>query len=95
MTEKELQQAVVDLARLLGWRVYHTYDSRRSTAGFPDLTLVRGSRLVFVELKAEKGRASIAQLTWLRDLSAAGADTYLWRPADWLSGHVEDALRMT
>ena len=36
-TEKGFQAAVVELARLRGWLVYHTYDSRRSAKGFPDL----------------------------------------------------------
>ena len=48
---------VVDLARTLGWRVYHTYDSRRSQPGFPDLVLVR-ERILFLELKSETGKLS-------------------------------------
>ena len=58
MTEKELQAAVVELAGYLKWRCYHTYDSRRSNAGFPDLTMVRYGRLIFAELKSEKGKAT-------------------------------------
>ena len=80
--EKAWQQAVVDTARLRGWLVYHTHDSRRSEAGFPDLVLVR-DRVVFVELKAEAGRLSEAQARWLARLGAAGADVHCWRPSDW------------
>lgn len=39
--ERDFQAAVMELARLLGWRVYHTWDSRKSEPGFPDLVLVR------------------------------------------------------
>ena len=42
MTEAQFQEAVVQLARLTGWLVYHTFDSRRSQAGYPDLTLLKG-----------------------------------------------------
>ena len=41
MNEAELQRNVLSLAAMTGWLAYHTYDSRRSQAGFPDLVLVR------------------------------------------------------
>lgn len=92
MTEKQLQAAIVKTARLLGWRVYHTYDSRRSEPGFPDLSMVKGDRLVFAELKTEKGKVSDAQAEWL-DALWQTSETYVWRPAQWLDGTVERVLR--
>ncbi|MCC6312227.1 MAG: hypothetical protein IT345_15125, partial [Trueperaceae bacterium] len=59
--ERDFQALVVQLARLRGWRVYHTFDSRRSPAGFPDLVLARPPRLVIAELKSEKGRVADEQ----------------------------------
>ena len=77
-------QWVIDLADLLGWLVYHTHDSRRSAAGFPDLVFVRGERLIVAELKTERGRVSNAQSAWLAALDAiSGIETYVWRPNDW------------
>lgn len=64
MSEAELQRSVIELARLLGWRVYHTRDSRGSAAGFPDLCMVRAGDLIFAELKTEKGKLSPAQCEW-------------------------------
>ena len=81
MIEREWQAQVVEAARLLGWRVYHTHDSRRSAPGWPDLALVR-DRLVMAELKTETGRVSPEQQQWLALLDAAGVETYLWRPSD-------------
>ena len=78
-TEKGFMQAVVDLARLQGWMVYHPFDSRRSQKGFPDLTMVRDGRLVFAELKTEKGELTPAQEEWGNQLSAVRqriGDTY-------------------
>lgn len=80
MTEAELQKAILDAARQFGWLVYHTHDSRRSQAGFPDLVMVKGSRIIFAELKAEKGRLSPAQLTWINALQNTYAEVYVWRP---------------
>ena len=83
VSERDFQAAVVELAHLQGWRTYHTHDSRRSAAGFPDLTLARGSRLVFVELKSERGRVTSDQRGWLDALGETPAEVYVWRPADW------------
>lgn len=83
MTEKDFQEMVCQAAAIYGWRVYHTYDSRRSAPGFPDLCLVRGPRLIFAELKTEKGKTSVYQEAWLRDLRGTAAEVYLWRPGDW------------
>lgn len=82
LTEKEWQAQVKELATLLGFRrAYHTFDSRRSQSGFPDLVLVR-DRVIYAELKRSTGKPSQAQKEWLDGLSAAGAEVYLWRPAD-------------
>jgi hypothetical protein len=82
MTEKEFQSQVLELAEATGWLCYHTYNSQRSQAGFPDLVLVRGHRLIFAELKREKGRLSESQRTWLAALEET-AETHVWRPSDW------------
>lgn len=99
ISEKELSQFVVDLARLLGWKVarWPTWRATGTDPGVPDLLLVRNGRLIFAELKTEKGKVSEAQEDWLNDLSVAamGADVelYIWRPSSWLSGEIEKVLR--
>jgi hypothetical protein len=82
VTEKQFQSQVVELAKTLRWSVYHTFDSRHSTAGYPDLTLVR-ERIIFAELKVGRGKLSPAQIEWRDLLVNAGASWCLWRPADW------------
>jgi len=84
ISEKAFQQAVTDLAGYAGWALqYHTLNSRGSTAGFPDLVLLRPPELIMVELKAEKGRVSVAQWEWLEQLGLCGVEVYCWRPSDW------------
>jgi hypothetical protein len=80
LTEKQWQSQVVDLGKMLGWRLYHPYDSRRSNPGYPDLTLVR-DRIVFLELKTEKGKLSEPQRDWLTALRRAGGEAYVVRPS--------------
>src|SRR6202042_3444903 len=85
MSEKVFQGAVIALAERNAWKVYHTYDSRKSEAGFPDLTMARGRRVVFAELKSEDGRLTAPQLTWGELLAGVGGtvEYYCWRPSDW------------
>lgn len=89
MTEKELLQTVLEMARARGWEAYHTHDSRRSEAGYPDLTLARNGAIIFAELKSEKGHLTLDQVKWMRAISRA----HVWRPSDLLSGAIERALR--
>lgn len=83
MNEKQFQEAVIEYARLTGWLVYHTYDSRRSQPGFPDLVMLKGRRSLYVELKSEKGKVTDNQKAWLAALREAGHMTIVWRPSDW------------
>ena len=90
--EKDFQQTLMQYAQLAGWTVYHTYDSRRSEAGYPDLTMVRGARLIFAELKSHKGKLRKAQEEWIQRLSDVPAiEVYIWRPLDW--PEIEKTLR--
>jgi hypothetical protein len=93
MTERMLQDAVVELALTLKWRTYHTYDSRRSNPGWPDLILVRRNRIVAIELKSAKGRVSVEQLAWFGALEAAGVECHVYRPSEWCDGTIEGVLR--
>jgi len=77
------QQQVTGLARLCGWEVWHTHDSRRSREGWPDLAIVRGGRALFREAKRRGGELSKHQSRCLCMLSEAGLDAEVWRPADW------------
>jgi VRR-NUC domain len=81
-SERDFMATVREAATVTGWLVYHTHDSKRSPSGFPDLVLVR-ERVVFCELKATATRVTRDQTRWLEALSAAGVETYLWRPDDW------------
>jgi len=85
-TEKEwdtvLFQRAHGLAWQLGWTLnYHTYRSTRSPSGFPDRVIVR-ERVIYAELKKERGKPTAAQSEWLTGLTKAGAEVYLWLPHD-------------
>lgn len=76
MSEATFQQQVEAVAKRLGWRCYHTKFSQGSSAGFPDLVMVRGLRLVFAELKRQsetRGKVTAKQQAWLDDLEAVAA----------------------
>ena len=92
ISERAFQAHVERVARLFGWRQYHTHDSRRSSPGFPDLVLVRNGELCFLELKTETGRVRPEQREWLEELEKVpGIVARIIRPSDWQE--LEELLR--
>ncbi len=91
LTEKELQTGVIELARVLGFRVAHFRPAQTSKgwrtpvgadgAGWPDLFCCR-ERTIALELKAAGGKLRPEQADWLRALLDAGQETYVVRAAD-------------
>ena len=93
ITEAEFMRQVTDLAEMLGWSWAHFRPARTAHgwrtpvsgplgAGWPDLTLVRDDRLVFVELKRRATARPSADQTFALTLLAAAAETYVWYPED-------------
>jgi len=95
VSEANLQANVISMAELCGWRLYHTHDSRRSNAGFPDLILIRGGALIVLELKSERGRVTTAQLAWLDDFAAVPGVVVarVLRPSHWKAGEIDQYLK--
>jgi hypothetical protein len=87
VNEADFMWQIIQLARLVGFKTYHPYDSRRSAVGYPDLTLVHAERRVFlwVEVKRHDGILTPAQEGWRDAIRAAGGDWRVWRPQDWES----------
>lgn len=88
MTEGQLAEVVIGIAKLYGWRVVHfrparTKDGWRTAMtgdrGFPDLVLARGGVVLHVELKRQDGRLGRGQPEWA---DALGDSYRLWRPSD-------------
>lgn len=102
MLEAELQDNIIELGHLFGWKIAHfrpaltKHGWRTPVAadgkGFVDLVLVR-DRLIAIEVKSERGSLSDDQVDWQRALVSAGVEYHLWRPRDWVDGTVERVLR--
>ncbi|WP_372407458.1 VRR-NUC domain-containing protein [Streptomyces luteireticuli] len=83
--EEEWRRQVRQIALTYGWDLmYHTADSRRSDAGWPDEVLghVKQRRTLFVEFKSQQGRLRPAQRLWLTHLADSGLEVAVWRPSD-------------
>ncbi len=88
MSEADLLKQVIELAETLGWLQYHVlgkkHYARVTSKGFPDLVLVRPPRVIFAELKSERGYMSPSQAGWAAEFRACpGIEWYLWRPSVW------------
>ena len=83
MTERLFQGRVQQALRVAGFESYHTYDSRRSTKGFPDLVAInpKKRRILAIEVKTETGKVTPEQNDWLTWFSLCGVETWLLRPS--------------
>lgn len=83
VTERELQDYVEECLTRFRWTFHHANDSRRSSAGLPDIIAVRDGVLVAAELKKQLASPSPVQARWLDELTdVKQVDSYLWRPSD-------------
>lgn len=93
VAERTFQAQVEQYARLMGWLFFHTRYSMKSVAGFPDLVLLRGDRMVVAELKTVVGKTSKAQDEWLAAfLRIPGVRVFIWRPDDASWAQIEQVL---
>ena len=95
ISEAEFQRQVLQLARYCGWRRAHFRVARTAKgwrtavegdgAGFPDLILIHAQRgrLIVAELKRDGEAPTAEQQAWLMAWAEVGAETFVWRPADW------------
>lgn len=88
MSESDLVDTVMALAKLHGWMCMHQRPARtdkgwrtliQGDVGFVDCVFARDGVVLHVEFKAEHGRRGPGQAEWATHLG----DTYrLWRPSD-------------
>ena len=99
VSESDWQQQVLATALRLGWQTMHIGRTGKHQAvgakgtlgiGWPDLTLVKGGRLIFAELKGQKAPSPTAEAEGgTMHLSNVG-EIHVWRPSDF--GLVLDTL---
>lgn len=96
ISEGDFLGQVIDLAHVYGWKVAHFRPAQTKYGwrtpvqadgkGFPDLVMLKPPRLVFAELKSEKGKLSPEQEGWLSLLKGIkGIEVYCWKPKDFES----------
>lgn len=91
--EAKFQKRVEMLATANGWAWVHIPRSKAGkrfltmavgplAKGWPDLFLVRGGRLMFIELKTDRGDTSVDQER-VHAILAQATEVYVIRPKDW------------
>jgi hypothetical protein len=84
ISERRWQEQVLAWADRGGWLAYHTFDSRRSAPGFPDLVLLRRDWLRLPELKANHGHLSARQEVWQTGIAQVrNIEGGVWYPRDY------------
>ena len=107
VSESDFQKIVINLAKMHGWLVHHPLPSMNRRGvwathelgdhGFPDLVLAHPSgRVIFAELKSDKGKISPLQSRWITTLQQ-GAVVWVWRPADldWIAKYLSQVTLKT
>ena len=97
--ETAFRKQVMDAATVQGWEVYFTWVSIHSVGGYPDLSMVRGARHVYAELKRfgvrstpKKPNPTVKQRKWLCILARCpGHEVFVWDPSCW--PQIEEVLR--
>ena len=94
-SEAQFMGTVTDYALRQGWEWLHIQPGLNERgryrtpvtgalgSGWPDLILVRGSDILAVELKSEKGQTTALQRRVLQTLEQALVECHVWRPSDW------------
>lgn len=93
LNEAEFMDQVTGLAEKLRWSWVHFRPARTAHGwvtpvsgplgkGWPDLVLVKPGRVIFAELKSDKGKVSAEQDDVIGLLNSAGVEAYVWRPRD-------------
>ena len=106
----ELQKAVIDYSRALGWKVAH-FQSVLATRkdgsaswrtpvsadgkGFPDLLMVKGDQIVAAEIKGDGDRLRPEQEEWLVALQKAGVACFVVTPQEWHDSHSQMMEELT
>ena len=87
--ESDIQRAIRDYLRLMGWFVWHNLQSLGSYRGLADLTAVKNGVVVFIEVKTSRGTLSQYQRQFQQDLTRAGGHYIVARNID----DVEEAIK--
>ena len=103
MTESELLSVVLETAALFGWRTAHfrpamtTHGWRTAVSGdgkgFPDLVLVRGHRLLAIELEVGPRHRDRRPGRLARGAPSSGQRPRLAAAGNWADGTIEAVLR--
>lgn len=74
---------------------HHETDSRKTRPGWLDLTIAGPGGTIHPELKTEEHRTRVSpeQRLWLEVLTYNGSAAFLWTPADWVAGAIQNELQ--
>lgn len=94
LLEGNWDSKVAKHAKAVGVLSYHTHNSERSEAGFPDRVFVGDRGLMFRELKLDDtGVVSDEQAKWILFLRKIGIDADIWWVGrDWNSGRIQNDI---
>jgi hypothetical protein len=91
--EDDVLRAIIELAVLLGYMVFHDNDPVRNRAGFPDLVIAGYGVLIILELKTDRNDTTPEQRQWIAALESANVDVRVYRTSAWKTGDLATELK--
>jgi len=79
LKETDIQRQIRDYLRAAGWYVIRNQQNMGSHAGLSDLTAIRRGRVLWIEVKTQKGTQSDAQIEFQQAIEAHGGEYVLAR----------------
>lgn len=80
--ESQIQRDIKEFLQWQGWYVYKNHQSLGSHRGLFDLTAIKNGRVVWIEVKTEKGKLSEQQERFKADIEARGGECCVARGID-------------
>ena len=80
--ETSIKKAIRDYLRLTGWFVFHNLAGLGVYPGISDLTAIKDGRVVFIEVKTNRGQQSEKQLLFEDGIRTHGGEYIVARSVD-------------
>lgn len=79
LTENDIKKQVKDYLNIKGWFNFHVLQGLGAYKGIPDRIAIKNGRVLFIEIKKPKGKQSLNQTLFQKELEYASGEYILVR----------------
>lgn len=79
LSESDIKEQIKGYLRIKGWFSFPIFQGLGSYKGISDRIAVKGGRVLFIEVKTDKGNQSNDQIDFQADIEGSGGEYYVVR----------------